>query len=128
MQTNFNMGWTIRAGQDLSVAGAQYKAVKLDGTIASQAATAATAAVGLLQTKPASGEHGGVVMLGIAKGVAAGAINSGGAIAVTTSGFLGAYTAAGSGGNTPIGRALVQVASGDIFECAVNFISGGLAI
>lgn len=128
MQSNINFGWTIKAGQDLTVAGAQYKAIKLDGTIASQAATAATAAVGLLQTKPASGEHGHVVFLGIAKGVAAGAINSGAAIAVTTSGFLAPYVAAGSGGNTAIGRALVQVASGDIFECMVNFINGGLAI
>lgn len=128
MQSNWNRGWTVKAGQDLSVAGAQYKAIKLDGTIASQAATAATAAVGLLQTKPQSGEHGAVAMIGVCKGVAAAAINSGAALAVTTSGFLLTYTAAGSGGNTPIGRALVQVASGDIFECAVNFINGGLAI
>lgn len=125
---NIPLTHTITAGQDLSVAGAQYKAVKLDGTIASQAATAATAAIGLLQTKPQSGEHGAVAVLGIAKGVAGGAINSGSAIAVTTSGFLAAYTAAGSGGNVPIGRALVQVASGDIFECLVNFINGGLAV
>lgn len=128
MQSNVNFAWTIKAGQDLSVAGAQYKAVKLDGTIASQAATAATAGVGLLQTKPQSGEHGAVVFLGVAKGVAAAAINSGAALAATTSGFLTTYTAAGSGGNTPIGRALVQAASGDIFECFVNFINGGLAV
>lgn len=128
MQTNWHRDWTLRAGQDLSVAGAQYKAIKLDGTIASQAATAATAAVGLLQTKPQSGEFGSVAMIGVAKGVAGAAINSGSALAVTTSGFLLTYTSAGSGGNTPIGRALVQAASGDVFECAINFINGGLAV
>lgn len=126
MQTNFNFGWTIRAGQDLSAA--LYKAVNIAGTIASQAATAPTAAIGLLQSKPQSGEHAPVIVFGIAKGVAAGAINSGAAIAVTTSGFLAPYVAAGSGGNTAIGRALVSAASGDAFECAVNFINGGLAI
>lgn len=125
---NQQMTHTFTAAQDLSVAGAQYKAVKLDGTIASQAATAATAAVGILITKPQSGEFGTYAYVGVVKARFGGAVNSGAAIAVTTSGFLAAYTAAGSGGNVPIGRALVQVASGDIAECAVNFINGGLAI
>lgn len=129
MDTNFNFGITVRAGQDLSVAGAQYKAIKIDGTIAG---TPQLARGGLLQTKPQSGEHGTGVILGIAKGVAGAAINSGAAITVAASGFLTALTptviASGTVGVTPIGYALVQAASGDIFKCAVNFINGGLAV
>lgn len=122
MQSNQCLAHTITAGQDLSVAGAQYKAIKLDGTIAATPQLA----IGLLQTKPQSGEHGTYVYLGIAKGVSGAAINSGAAITSTTSGFLIAHTPVASGSVVPIGRALVQVASGDIFECAVNFINGGL--
>ena len=122
MQSNKFWQYTLTAAQDLSVAGAQYKALKLDGTIAATPQLA----VGLLQTKPQSGEHGAIAFLGIAKGVAGAAINSGAAITTTTSGFCIAHTPVASGSVVPVGRALVQVASGDIFECAVNFINGGL--
>lgn len=122
MQTNQQMTHTFTAAQDLSVAGARYKAIKLDGTIAGTPQTA----IGLLQTIPKSGEFGTYTYLGIGKAVAGAAINSGAALTVAASGFIITHTPVASGSVVAIGRALVQAASGDIFECAVNFINGGL--
>lgn len=110
------------AGQDLSVAGARYKAVKLDGTIAGTPQLA----IGLLWTNPKSGEFGAAAIRGLAKGVAGAAINSGAALTVTASGFLITHTPVASGSVLPVGRARVQAASGDIFACRINFEIGGL--
>ena len=121
---------TFTAGQDLQLAATQYKAIKLDGTIAVVATAAA--AIGIVISKPGSGEDGTYVYMGITKARFGAAVNSGAAITVGASGFMTSYSqsAVASGtsiASAPIGRALVQVASGDIAECAVNFISGGLA-
>lgn len=122
MDTNFNNGITVRAGQDLSVAGAQFKVVTLAGTIAATPQTA----IGLNQTKTQSGEHATVGVLGVMKGYAGAAINSGAALTVTTSGFLITHTPVASGSVVAVGRALVQAASGDLFKGMFNFINGGL--
>lgn len=130
MQSNNEaIKFTVTAGQDLSGAASQFKAVKLDGTVAVVATVAA--AIGVLITKPGSGEDATIVMAGITKARFGGAVNSGAAITVMASGFFGPYTQVASGAlpvSSPIGRALVQVASGDIAECTVNFLSGGLAV
>lgn len=97
----------------------QHKAVNLAGTVAGAGVTA----IGLLKSKPASGEHARVGYFGIMKAYAGGAINSGSALDVANSGFIVAHAAVGSGGNVPVGRALQQVASGDLFKGVFNFIN-----
>lgn len=107
--------WQFRAAADLD--GALYKVVTVGGTIAASAADA----LGVLVTKPRSGEHGGAAISGVVKAWAAGAINAGAAVTVTTSGFLAAVA---SGGGVPIGRALAAAASGDLFPAMVSFANG----
>lgn len=110
---------TIKAGANFSSTH-QHKAVTVGGTVAAAPGTA----IGLLKSKPASGEHGQVGWLGEMKAYAGGAINSGTAVTVTTSGFIIAYTGVASGGTLPVGRALEQAASGDLFRGLFNFANG----
>jgi len=125
MQSNWVLPWTVAAANNFgSVAAMQYRAVNLAGDLAATPQTA----IGVMASKPQSGEFGTVHMAGIMKGRFGGAVNSGAAITVSASGFLTAYTAIGSGGGVPVGRALVQVASGDVGEFAGNFLNGGLLV
>jgi len=80
---------SLVAGADLS-SGAQFKVVAVGGTIAA----ANTAAIGILQNRPKTGEGASVVYDGHAKAYVGGAVSAGGALKVTTSGFL---TAVASG-------------------------------
>lgn len=107
----------LAAGQDLSVAGAQYKAVSIAGTIAASSA----AAFGLAMNKPKSGEHLEVGYFGHLKGYAGAAINSGSAVGVTTSGFLITVT-----GSNAVGKCLTQAASGDLFDFLGNFVGASV--
>jgi hypothetical protein len=106
----------ITAGADFSSTH-QHKAVTVGGTVAAAGVTA----IGLLKSKPESGEHAQVGYFGLMKAYAGGAINSGTALDVANSGFIVAHTAVGSGGNVSCGRAIDQVASGDLFYGLFNF-------
>ena len=106
---------TVVSSQDLT--GAQFKAVGLHGQIAATSALA----VGILQTKPLNGDHMTVGYRGHMKAFAGAVINSNAPIAPTTSGFMAAYTPAGSGGLGAIGRCLTGAASGDLFDFVGDF-------
>jgi len=103
----------IVAGADLRAA--QYKVVAVDGTIAA----ANTAAIGILQNKPNTGEGATVAYQGHAKGVAAAAISAGARLKVTTSGYL-TTVASGDGA---CGKALVAASSGSTVEGLFDFVS-----
>lgn len=101
----------VLAGADLS--SSQYKAVAYAGTIAASN----SAAAGILQNKPESGEDGTLTIVGRTFIRAGGAISAGGLIMVTTSGWLTAVVS----GSLPCGRAFEAITSGSIGEAYVNF-------
>lgn len=96
----------VVAGADLS--GQQYKAIAVGGTIAATN----TLAMGLLQNKPKSGEDATLAYLGRSKFRAGGAVTAGGAVKVTTSGWIVAVAS----GDLAAGKALEAVSSGGIGE------------
>lgn len=111
-QNKFN-SVTIVSGADLSAA--QYKAVTVAGIIAA----ASTTAIGILQDNPgASNRHAQVGYQGIMLAHAAAAITAGGALTVTTSGYI---TLIASGGGTSCGKALEAANSGDLFTGLYDF-------
>lgn len=106
---------SLSAGADLSAA--QYKAVAVGGTIAATS----TAAIGLLQNKPAaSGRSASVAYAGRLKAYAGAAISAGANLMVTTSGFVITSTSAGNS----VGKALAAANSGDLFPGIFNFVNG----
>lgn len=108
------------AGADLDAA--LWKVVTVGGTIAADA----SAALGVLVTKPKSGEHGGAAISGVVKAwVGSGGVTAGAPLIVVTSGWLAPCPT--SGGGVPIGRALATAASGDLFPAMVNFANGNVA-
>ncbi len=107
---------TIVASADLT--GHQFKPVGLDGLIAETTLPA----IGLLQTKPLNGDHCTVGYKGQMKAYSGAAINSGSQVGVTTSGFLIAVTT-----SAYVGKAIVQVASGDLFTGIFDFNMGQIA-
>ena len=104
---------SVRAGADLSAT--QYKAVAVGGTIAATN----TLAMGIQQNKPQSGEDLTISVLGKSRFVAGGAVAAGGAVKVTTSGFLIACAS----GDLACGKAISAVTSGSIGEGIFNFIT-----
>jgi len=106
---------TVVASQDLSAN--QFKCVSLGGLVAATSALA----VGIQQTKALNADHMTVGYRGHMKAFAGAAINSNAPIAPTTSGFMGAYTPAGSGGLGAVGRCLTGAASGDLFDFIGDF-------
>lgn len=120
--TQQNRTYQLVAGADLNTGGgtgAQYKAVAVDGTIAATG----TAAIGLLQNKPKSGEDATVAYDGFMKGVAGAAITAGARVIVTTSGYL--ITAVGA--VIPCGRAVTAAVSGGIVNILGNFTTTGVS-
>jgi hypothetical protein len=104
---NWNQKFTFLAGEDLHTAGHVGVAIALDdGKVANNGLEAA----GILATKPKSGEYGAIVMIGIGKGRAGGALVAGGNVTVATSGY---FNAAGSGDNI-VGIAMEAVTSGSL--------------
>lgn len=101
----------IAAGADLR--GAQYKAIAVAGTVAA----ANSAALGILQNKPNTGEGASIAVAGHMKGVAAAAVTAGARLKVTTSGYL---TTVASGDGS-CGKALVAASSGSTVEFVGNF-------
>lgn len=108
---NYQDNIALQAGADLT--STQYKAVAVGGTIAANN----TAAMGIQQNKPRSGEPLTVAMHGRSFYVAAGAIAAGAALIVTTSGYMTTATS----GTFPVGRNLEAVSSGGIGEGYFNF-------
>lgn len=109
---------TLVAGADFRTAGI-HKAVAVGGTIAATSALT----IGLLKSKPASGEHARVGYSGIMEYYAGGAITAGNKLAVTTSGFI---IAAASASGVSVGKALVTAASGDLAKGLFDFTNAGL--
>lgn len=106
------LSFAVDAGADLSAS--QYKAIAVGGTIAATS----TAAMGILQNKPESGEDATLAMLGISKFRAGGAVTAGGAVAVTTSGWLVACAS----GDLAVGKSFEAVTSGSVGEGMFNFV------
>lgn len=106
--------WTVQATDDLSIAGARFKAITLGGAIAATTSRAA----GVLMTSTRSGEFASAIYEGVAKVIAGAAVTTlGYPLTITTSGF---FIAASSGGSS-CGRALAAAASGDLIPAFVDF-------
>lgn len=101
----------IVAAADLSAA--QYKVIDVAGTISA----ANSAALGVLQNKPKSGESAAVAYAGHLKAYAGGAITAGARMKVTTSGWL-VVVASGDGA---VGKALKAASSGALVEFIGDF-------
>lgn len=117
---------TVVASTDLT--GHQFKAIGLDGLVAATS----VAACGILRNKPKNGDHATVAYKGQMKAISGAAINSGSLVGVTASGFLVsrsniAQVASGTSILGYVGKALVQVASGDMFTFVGDFNMGQLA-
>lgn len=111
----------VGATEDLSTAGAKYKVITLNGTIAQSPVRA----FGILKYGASSGGNASIVYEGLTKGYVGGAVSTvGWPLTVAASGWL---TAAASG-NQIVGRALAVAASGDIAPLAVDFKSAGIYI
>lgn len=111
------------AGADLNTGdgtGAQYKAVAVDGTIAANN----SAALGLIQNKPKSGEDLTIAYLGHMKGVAGGALSAGDRVRVTTGGYLTVVVS----GDGVCGKVITAAASGATVEILGNFITAASSV
>lgn len=106
----------VQAQSDLS--GNQYRVTDVGGTLAESSAVS----VGILQTKPNSGQQGTIGYFGHMKGYAGAAVNSATSLKVASGGFLIAV-ASGDGPGVVVGRALIGANSGDLFEGLFNFIN-----
>jgi hypothetical protein len=97
------------AGEALDTEGHTGIAISLDDR---KVANNDLEASGILQphSKPKSGEHGSIGVMGIMKFRAGGAVGAGARVTVTTSGY---FTVVVSGGNV-VGRAVESVTSGSI--------------
>jgi len=105
---------TVTATDDLSIAGARYKAITLGGAIAASTSRAA----GVLITSTRSGEFASAIYEGFVKVIAGATVTTlGYPLTITTSGF---FIAASSGGSH-CGRALAAAASGDLIPAFVDF-------
>ena len=103
--------WSIKAaftaGEALNTSGHEGVAIALDdGKVANNAKEA----TGILYDKPASGQNGSMVILGVGKGRAGGALAKGQRVTVSTSGY---FTAAASG-DYHAGRAWEAITSGSL--------------
>ncbi len=102
---NFEFNLTFKAAEDLSAR--QYQVVTIaDNKVANNGQEA----TGILTSKPKSGEHGTIMLFGIGKARAGGAISANNTITTATSGFI-TVTASGDYIN---GRALEAITSGSV--------------
>lgn len=103
---------SIAAGADLSAC--QYKIVDVAGVIAATS----TAALGVLQNKPAAiGRGASVAYSGHMKAYVGGAVTAGGRLKVTTSGWLVAVAS----GDGAVGKAIKAATSGSLCEIIADF-------
>ena len=106
----------IASGADFRTVG-QHKAVVVGGTIAATAA-----ALGLVKSKPNTGENLRVGYSGIMKFLAGGAITAGVNMTVAASGFI---VSQGSADGATVGKCLVTAASGDLGLGLFDFTRAG---
>jgi hypothetical protein len=104
---NWNIKATFTAGEDLNTDGHEGVAIALNDN---KVANLGDEATGILYDKPASGQHGSIIILGIGKGRAGGAWTPGIDLTVSTSGYI---TAAASG-DYLVGVAMEAVSSGSL--------------
>lgn len=112
--------FTVQAAEDLSAQSARFKAITLAGTLmpANPAAGTSQRVAGVNITSARSGENATYVYQGITKAVAGAAISTlGYPIMVGSSGFM----FAAASGSIHVGRAIETAASGDLFQCFVDF-------
>lgn len=88
--------------------------------MAGTVSAANTAALGVLQNKPQSGEFASVAYMGHMKAYVGGTVTKGLALKVTTSGWLIAVT---SGAGT-VAKSLIAANSGSLCEVVGNFATG----
>jgi len=105
---------SVATGADLS--SFQYRAVQINGTLA----TSNKNASGILQNKPQSGEHASVAYDGHMKGVAGTALTVGMDVKVESGGFLIAVDS----GDTGRAKVVTAASSGAMVEVLGSFISG----
>jgi hypothetical protein len=104
---NVNFKYSFTAGEALNTAGHEGVAIALaDGKVANSG----DEAVGILASKPESGEHGSIIIMGIGKGRAGAALTKGQRLTVSTSGY---FTAAASG-DYHAARAMEAITSGSL--------------
>lgn len=112
----WNVKWDFKAAEDLNTTGHEGIAIALaDNKVANDGKEAC----GVLsqQSKPESGEHGAIVVMGIAKFRAGVAASAGDQLTVTTSGYFIAVNS----GLHHCGRALEAVTSGSVGAGLFNF-------
>ena len=110
------MSLTVVAGADFDVTH-QHKAITVGGTVA-----AGPVAIGLLKSKPKSGEHATVGYFGLMKYYAGAAVTAGLNLTVTASGFI---VSTGSASGTTVGKAIEAANSGDLALGFFNFANAG---
>jgi len=104
---NWNVKFTFTAAEALNTVGHEGVAIALaDNKVANDGKEAS----GILWDKPASGQNGSIVMIGVGKGRAGGALTAGANVTVSTSGY---FTAAASG-DYVAGIAMEAVTSGSL--------------
>lgn len=100
---------SLLAAADLSAA--QYRCVSLDSNGRIIQSTATSLTIGILQTKPTSGQFGSVAFMGVSKVALGGTVAAG---ARVMSNATGLGIAATTAGNAVIGVALEGGVTGDI--------------
>ncbi len=104
---NWNIKYPFTAGEALNTEGHEGVAISLDdGKVANNGLEA----TGILYDKPASGQVGSMIIVGVGKGRAGGALTAGSAVTVSTSG----YFTAGASGDNIVGIAMEAVTSGSL--------------
>jgi hypothetical protein len=105
--SNWNIKFPFAATEALNTDGHEGVAIALaDGKVANNGQEA----TGILYDKPANGQNGSMIILGIGKGRAGGTLTAGGHVTVSTSGY---FTAAASG-DYLVGQAMEAVTSGSL--------------
>lgn len=105
--SNWNKKFTFTATEDLNTVGHEGVAIALaDNKVANDGKEAS----GILYDKPANGQNGSIIMIGVGKGRAGGALTAGANVTVSTSGY---FTACASG-DYAVGIAMEAVTSGSL--------------
>jgi hypothetical protein len=105
--SNINFKYPFTAAEDLNTEGHEGVAIALADR---KVANLGDEATGILFDKPASGENGSMIIMGVGKARAGGTLVAGADVTVSTSGY---FTAAASG-DYLVGIAMEAVTSGSL--------------
>lgn len=105
--SNINWKATFVAGEALNTEGHQGVAIALDD---GKVANTPQEATGVLYDKPASGQHGSMIIFGLAKGRVGPAVAKGARLSVALSGYFVTATS----GNNDCARAWEAITSGSL--------------